>query len=163
MSDIIVVLAICAIGAIVIALLHKASSLIKTIILVAIILIGLAGYVIFVPTSPLSMSITENIVSTISLDAENKYSNGDIIYSFELGEADNSVEEDIAQSLTDGLNDWLLSRVRDMVSKHIELNEHYVLEFKDSYLEILLTTPNTVQIVKGKFEPIIAEVDTDAT
>lgn len=158
MIDVLVVLAICAIGAIVITLLHRASSLIKTIILVAIILIGLAGYVIFVPTSPLSMSITENVVSAISLDAEDKYDEGDIIYSFVLGESEDSVQENIAQSLTGGLNDWLLSRVTEMLNKHIELNDHYILKFKDAYLEILLDTQNTVQIVKGEFEPS-TEVD----
>lgn len=155
---------VCIVGLVVLLvalfLLKKISSVVKSVLALVAIVVGFAGYVIFVPSSSVSIWVTENVASVVKLDNENRYEPGDILFTYEFNPtAEDNAEEATSESdlLTSGLqnvagsmNKLLADRIEAIASKYIELQEEYTLSFSDSYL---LMTPGElsmkIEIVKG--------------
>lgn len=155
---------VCIVGLVVLLvalfLLKKISSVVKSVLALVAIVVGFAGYVIFVPSSSVSIWVTENVASVVKLDNENRYEPGDILFTYEFNPtAEDDADEATSESdlLTSGLqsvagsmNKLLADRIEAIASKYIELQEEYTLSFSDSYL---LMTPGElsmkIEIVKG--------------
>lgn len=155
---------VCIVGLVVLLvalfLLKKISSVVKSVLALVAIVVGFAGYVIFVPSSSVSIWVTENVASVVKLDNENRYEPGDVLFTYEFNPtAEDNAEEATSESdlLTSGLqsvagsmNKLLADRIEAIASKYIELQEEYTLSFSDSYL---LMTPGElsmkIEIVKG--------------
>lgn len=155
---------VCIVGLVVLLvalfLLKKISSVVKSVLALVAIVVGFAGYVIFVPSSSVSIWVTENVASVVKLDNENRYEPGDILFTYEFNPtAEDNADEATSESdlLTSGLqnvagsmNKLLADRIEAIASKYIELQEEYTLSFSDSYL---LMTPGElsmkIEIVKG--------------
>lgn len=155
---------VCIVGLVVLLvalfLLKKISSVAKSVLALVAIVVGFAGYVIFVPSSSVSIWVTENVASVVKLDNENRYEPGDVLFTYEFNPtAEDNAEEATSESdlLTSGLqnvagsmNKLLADRIEAIASKYIELQEEYTLSFSDSYL---LMTPGElsmkIEIVKG--------------
>lgn len=155
---------VCIVGLVVLLvalfLLKKISSVVKSVLALVAIIVGFAGYVIFVPSSSVSIWVTENVASVVKLDNENRYESGDVLFTYEFNPtAEDNVDEATSESdlLTSGLqnvagsmNKLLADRIEAIASKYIELQEEYTLSFSDSYL---LMTPGElsmkIEIVKG--------------
>lgn len=155
---------VCIVGLVVLLvalfLLKKISSVVKSVLALVAIIVGFAGYVIFVPSSSVSIWVTENVASVVKLDNENRYEPGDILFTYEFNpttedNADEATSEsDLLtsglQSVAGSMNKLLADRIEAIASKYIELQEEYTLSFSDSYL---LMTPGElsmkIEIVKG--------------
>lgn len=137
-------------------LLKKVASLVKLIIAIAIFLVGGTSYVIFVPTSPFSAWITTNVAAFITIDTDNKFADGDTIFTYELSLKDDTEDEaeeevtDFMQNVSENVSGFLADRIASIAAEYIELEESYTLVFSDSYLVI---TPGdysaSVEIIKG--------------
>lgn len=155
---------VCIVGLVVLLvalfLLKKISSVVKSVLALVAIVVGFAGYVIFVPSSSVSIWVTENVASVVKLDNENRYEPGDVLFTYEFNPtAEDNADDATSESdlLTSGLqnvagsmNKLLADRIEAIASKYIELQEEYTLSFSDSYL---LMTPGElsmkIEIVKG--------------
>lgn len=155
---------VCIVGVVVLLvalfLLKRISSVVKSVLALVAIVVGFAGYVIFVPSSSVSIWVTENVASVVKLDNENRYEPGDVLFTYEFNPtAEDNADEATSESdlLTSGLqnvagsmNKLLADRIEAIASKYIELQEEYTLSFSDSYL---LMTPGElsmkIEIVKG--------------
>lgn len=131
---------------VVLTLFRKLSTIVKMVIAVVCAVIICVGYVLLFPAKPVSIWLTSNITSAISLDKDNKYETGEVLYSF------SSENDDSADVSSESLNGFVKHRVGAIIEKYVELKEQYTLSFKDAYLII---TPNvddvTVEIIKGEY------------
>lgn len=145
---------------VVLFLLKKISGAIKAILSLVVLIGGFACYVLFVPASAVSIWFTENIATAVTLDAEDKYVNGEVIFTYSFNSAEDKNEDEepaevdpLTSSLQDiagTMNSFLAERIEAIASKYIELQEEYTLSFSDSYL--IMTPDNysmTIEIIKG--------------
>lgn len=143
---------------IVIILVRKIKSLLITLIAVFLLVVGVTAYAIFVPTSNISKWFTQNIASSIAMDENNTYSDGDIIWQTKLssinstsGSVTVSFSKDISKTLT-SLKEFIVSRAIAGAAQSLseDNNEEYILQFSDSYLLIEPVNSNiSVSVVKG--------------
>ena len=142
----------------VIVLVRKIKSLLITLIAVFLLVVGVTAYAIFVPTSNISEWFTQNIASSIAMDENNTYSDGDIIWQTKLssinstsGSVTVSFSKDISKTLT-SLKEFIVSRAIAGAAQSLseDNNEEYILQFSDSYLLIKPVNSNiSISVVKG--------------
>lgn len=140
-------------------LLKKISGIVKLLLVIVVLALGFASVILFVPSNPLSIWVAENVASKITIDADGKYTNEEVIFTYEFNpsaESNNEKSEDdnlLTSSLRDvtgAMSKFLVDRIVAIASDYIEKKEEYTLSFSDAYL---IMTPGDVsmkiEIIKG--------------
>lgn len=158
MNFIIILSVITFVLLIAIVLVRKIKSLLVALVTAFLLVVGITAYAIFVPTSSISKWFTQNIASSIVMDENNSYSDGDIIWQTKLADM-NSISEsanisfsgDVSQTLT-SLKEYVVSRAIAGAAQSLSdgSDEAYILQFSDSYLLIMpVNSSISVSVVKG--------------
>ena len=138
-------------------LIRKIKGLLITILLAIGLLIGGVVFVLAVPANPVSIWVTENIAGATVVDSNDKYRDGETIWSLDI---DDSTEPELPTFEYKNLNginfDELSSKITTFITKRairtatsLSTSE-YTLQFQDSYL-IVRAEESSLQaeIVKG--------------
>lgn len=143
--------------AVALASLKKAGKAAIAIVSALVVIVGLCAVVIFIPSSKLSIWVTENIAPFIEFDSGNIYNDGDAIITLKVLEEEGSDRkktkitaysdyDDVKKATQDFINE----RISAVIERRLEnLEETYVLSFKDAYM-LLVPGKTSFSIIKGE-------------
>ena len=160
MNIIFVLIAVFCVLVLLLTVLRKIKGVVITIVMALVLLVGFSLYVLFVPSSKISMWVTQNVVSTLTLDSKGSYSEGEVIWTWDIYTVEDtpsstvpSYTEDISEygeAISSFLQDRISSTVISLLDKDESLVKGYTLVFKDAVLSVDLSPEGgTVIIVKS--------------
>lgn len=140
----------------VILCLRRAGKSLFMVALFAIAILGFVGFIIFVPSSGVSVWVTEHVSPLIEFDTKNTFNDGDKIITFKVLE-DSANRDRVTLSAYSDANDlkkfarqFVEERISALIRMRLDsVTDIYTLSFKDSYL-IIHPGDRSVSIIKGK-------------
>lgn len=134
-----------------IALLRKIKGALITLVTAAALLIGFVSYVLAVPTSSVSIWVTQNVASAVTIDSANKYDSGDVIYKWDIYSVEEKAEEGTTDTDDIPFSQFLKQRIdkalQDMITNDADKAAEYSMTFKDAKLNIELATHGGVVVI----------------